>query len=174
MPHFQRGKTRLQPTKWPGTAAPGRRSRRQGRRELRSILRGLVALNNVAKHAHAGHASLRLRRYGGSVELRIDDDGRSCDPAQALGAGGSGLGGMRERMRLYGGRLELQSAAGEGMRLIATIPFELTPICPSLFAGEGPLRTAKQGERSLRNGQTPLSRHFAPPSPPRGEGEQGA
>jgi signal transduction histidine kinase len=82
------------------------------------------ALNNVAKHAQAGHASLHLHRHGGFVDLRIDDDGRGCDPAQALGAGGSGLGGMRERLRLYGGRLELQSAPGEGMQLRATIPLD--------------------------------------------------
>jgi signal transduction histidine kinase len=82
------------------------------------------ALNNIAKHARATHASLHLRMHGGLIELRIDDDGRGCDPALAVGVGGSGLGGMRERLRLYGGRFELQSAPGEGTRLVAAIPLD--------------------------------------------------
>lgn len=82
------------------------------------------ALNNIAKHARASRASLRLRSYGGRVELRIADDGRGCDPVSAIRAGGSGLGGMRERVQLYGGRLDLQSTPGEGTRLTATIALD--------------------------------------------------
>jgi signal transduction histidine kinase len=80
------------------------------------------ALNNAARHANARSAQLRLFARDQRLELRIDDDGEGCDPAVALRAGGSGLGGMRERLRLYGGRLELRSAPGEGMQLSATVP----------------------------------------------------
>jgi len=80
------------------------------------------ALNNAAKHARARSARMRLLASGHWLELRIDDDGVGCDPKLALGAGGSGLSGMRERLRLYGGRLELRSMSGAGMQLSATVP----------------------------------------------------
>ena len=83
------------------------------------------ALNNVAKHAQAQHALLRLVARGGHLQLQLVDDGRGCDPEAAVLSGGSGLGGMRERLRLYDGRLELHSAPGEGTRLRAVVPLNV-------------------------------------------------
>ena len=80
------------------------------------------ALNNVARHAQAHSVLLRLVARGNRLQLQVADDGRGCDPSTALGLGGSGLGGMRERLRLYGGALELHSAPGEGTRLRAVVP----------------------------------------------------
>lgn len=82
------------------------------------------ALNNIAKHARARHVLVRLVARGGSLQLQVVDDGRGCDPETALRSGGSGLGGMRERLGLYGGRLQLHSAEGEGTRLRATVPLD--------------------------------------------------
>lgn len=82
------------------------------------------ALNNASKHAQAGHVLLRLIQRDGQVQLQVADDGRGCDPQQALRSGGSGLGGMRERLRLYGGGLELHSAPGAGTRLRAVVPLQ--------------------------------------------------
>ena len=82
------------------------------------------ALTNVARHARARTALLRLVAREGTVRLQVADDGRGCDPAAALRGGGSGLGGMRERLRLYDGRLELHSAPGEGMRVRVVVPVE--------------------------------------------------
>jgi signal transduction histidine kinase len=58
------------------------------------------------------------------LQLQVIDDGLGFDPQQALGAGGSGLGSMRERLRLYGGQLELHSSPGQGTRLRATVPLD--------------------------------------------------
>jgi signal transduction histidine kinase len=80
------------------------------------------ALNNAAKHAHARTVLLRLVVRGGVLQLQVADDGRGCDPDVALRAGGSGLSGMRERLRLYDGRMELHSAPGAGTRLRAVVP----------------------------------------------------
>lgn len=80
------------------------------------------ALTNVAKHAGARSALLRLVARDGTLRLQVADDGRGCDPALALRGGGSGLGGMRERLRLYGGQLEVHSVPGEGMRLRVVVP----------------------------------------------------
>ena len=82
------------------------------------------ALNNVAKHADAREVMVRLVARGGMLQLQVVDDGRGCDPNMASQSGGSGLGGMRERLRLYDGRLELHSVPGEGTRLRAVVPFD--------------------------------------------------
>ena len=80
------------------------------------------ALNNAVKHANAGSVLVRLVARAGLLQLQVADDGVGCDPERMLGSGGSGLGGMRERLRLYGGALELHSAPGEGTRLRAVVP----------------------------------------------------
>lgn len=80
------------------------------------------ALNNVAKHAQASNVLLRLVVRAGLIQLQVADDGLGCEPAIALQSGGSGLGGMRERLRLYDGRLDMHSAPGEGTRLRAVVP----------------------------------------------------
>ena len=80
------------------------------------------ALNNTAKHAHARTVLMRLIARGGLLQLLVADDGGGCDPEVALRAGGSGLSGMRERLRLYEGSLELHAAPGTGTRLRAVVP----------------------------------------------------
>jgi signal transduction histidine kinase len=59
-------------------------------------------------------------RYGGDhVELEVLDDGR----ARAGGSqGGHGIAGMRERVRLYGGTLEVGSRNGGGFSVRARLP----------------------------------------------------
>lgn len=80
------------------------------------------ALTNAARHASAQSVLLRLAERDGAVHLQAIDDGVGCDVGHALRSGGSGLGGMRERLRLYGGRLEMRSAPGQGTRLRAVLP----------------------------------------------------
>lgn len=82
------------------------------------------ALNNVARHAQASNVLVRLVVRSGSLQLQVVDDGRGCDPETALRSGGSGLGGMRERLRLHGGRLDLHSSPGNGARIRAVIPLD--------------------------------------------------
>lgn len=82
------------------------------------------ALTNAAKHADASHVLVRLVARGGSLQLQIADDGRGFDAAAVFQQGGSGLGGMRERLRLYDGRLDLHSTPGEGTRVRAVVPLE--------------------------------------------------
>jgi signal transduction histidine kinase len=84
------------------------------------------ALTNVTKHAQARHVWIRLTAEEHAVELTIRDDGIGFDPAEAvrlLKDGHFGLAGMRERVELGGGRLELDSWPGEG----TTIGVELPP-----------------------------------------------
>jgi len=63
------------------------------------------ALNNVTKHAHATTASLRVDVESDGVSLEVTDDGRGFD-AEATTTG-FGVIGMRERVELAGGTLDI-------------------------------------------------------------------
>ncbi|GAA4853146.1 sensor histidine kinase [Luteimonas vadosa] len=94
--------------------------------DLQTLLFRFVqeALNNAAKHAHARQARVLLQARGGSIRLRVEDDGAGFDPARVQPGSGSGLGGMQERLRLYGGHFHLESAPGEGTRIDAIVPID--------------------------------------------------
>jgi two-component system, NarL family, sensor kinase len=83
------------------------------------------ALQNVAKHAEARLAEVRLSAHSDTIVLEVEDDGKGFAPAVLIGqaAGiGYGVAGMRERAELIGGRLELQSCPGQGTVLRLTFP----------------------------------------------------
>jgi len=80
------------------------------------------ALTNVARHAHVAEVEVRLEARAEGLELRVEDRGHGFEPASdTLGASG-GLAGMRERARLLGGRVRVDSAPGRGTRLVAVLP----------------------------------------------------
>jgi two-component system NarL family sensor kinase len=81
------------------------------------------ALTNVARHAEAGHVSVRIVATPEQVRLTVEDDGRGFDPSGVPGDR-HGLVGMRERAQMLGGALEVRSSAGEGTRVEATVPLE--------------------------------------------------
>jgi signal transduction histidine kinase len=78
------------------------------------------ALTNVVKHAHATRVSIVLTRKDASVTAVIEDDGRGFDPGNTR-EGGFGLLGMRERVELIGGRLNVE-ANGAGTAVVAEVP----------------------------------------------------
>ena len=76
------------------------------------------ALANVAKHAQAACADIRIQSEGDLVSVLIADDGvGGADPLA-----GSGLKGVADRAEALGGRLVVDSRAGRGTRLVAEIP----------------------------------------------------
>jgi signal transduction histidine kinase len=85
------------------------------------------ALNNTAKHAHAGIVRLEIRVEDHALHLAIEDDGQGFDPAQADGEGiHDGLDNMRRRMEDIGGRFQLASHAGKGTRIELWAPLART------------------------------------------------
>lgn len=83
------------------------------------------ALANVARHACASRAALRLAWHGHALELAVEDDGAgfSLPGAHELTAGGHfGLVGMSERVAAIGGELRVESAPGAGTRIRVTWP----------------------------------------------------
>jgi signal transduction histidine kinase len=79
------------------------------------------ALTNVAKHAEAQRVAFELDIDEGRLRLSIRDDGVGFDPSQRPGDA-FGLVGMRERIELAFGELEIDSEPGRGTDLRATIP----------------------------------------------------
>jgi two-component system NarL family sensor kinase len=84
------------------------------------------SLSNIARHAGATKVEIGLRRRSIYLTLAIRDDGRGCDPQAAFAVSSegrsSGLGGMRDRVRLFGGMLRLDSKTGEGATVSAQFP----------------------------------------------------
>jgi two-component system sensor histidine kinase UhpB len=94
------------------------------------------ALTNVAKHARgATSVSVLVGRSGSTLQLTIEDNGGGYDVAAPGGAGGThgnlpgrrglGVAGMRERLALIGGELEIESSTGVGTAVFARIPLDI-------------------------------------------------
>ncbi len=94
------------------------------------------ALSNVARHARACQVDVSLRWHRDGLILEIRDDGIGFEVADALlndddgaplaGSSGHGLGNMRRRAGLLGGRLEIMSAPGQGTRLRLDVSYDGT------------------------------------------------
>jgi DNA-binding NarL/FixJ family response regulator/signal transduction histidine kinase len=124
------------------------------------------ALHNVEKHAAPTRVRVELQYSGesGLLTLLVADDGKGFERRTLPGPdGGFGLRGMRERMRLVGGDLEVESAPGWGTRVRARL--QLDPVAathqpePDLHAD--PIRVvlvddhplAREGLRRLLEGR---------------------
>lgn len=96
--------------------------------EVETLVFRLVqeALTNVLRHAEVDRATVEVSRAAGLLELRIADQGQGFDADATLvgreAASGSGLRGMRDRLELFGGRLELSSEEGRGTVVAASVP----------------------------------------------------
>jgi signal transduction histidine kinase len=76
------------------------------------------ALTNVAKYAAASHATVNVGRHNGRLVVQVADDGiGGADPDN-----GTGLRGLADRLAVIEGRLEVDSPAGGGTKIIARIP----------------------------------------------------
>ncbi len=81
------------------------------------------ALTNVVQHARARSIDLQLVITPEQVTLTIEDDGLGFDPAH-VPSGHYGLIGIRERVKLLGGRLVIRSSPDEGTQIEVTAPLE--------------------------------------------------
>jgi signal transduction histidine kinase len=79
------------------------------------------SLTNIVKHARAQTVSIAITRKPGAVAAVVEDDGLGFDPAEVR-EGGFGLEGMRERVGLLDGRLQVESGEGVGTTLVAEVP----------------------------------------------------
>jgi signal transduction histidine kinase len=79
------------------------------------------ALTNVVKHSAAKRVSILLQRKNSAVVAVVEDDGAGFDPSDTR-ADAIGLSGMRERVSLAGGRLQVESSPGAGTTVVAEVP----------------------------------------------------
>ncbi|RPI72071.1 MAG: PAS domain S-box protein [Geobacteraceae bacterium] len=117
-------------------------------------------LFNALKHAQTSSARVSLERAdGGGLRLIVSDEGVGFDPNGLNPAGpdgGFGLFSIHERISLFGGRLEIESAPGEGSRFTLNVPY-----CQAVFVsspaddvgalpGSSPKRTVEDESNSIR------------------------
>jgi signal transduction histidine kinase len=93
-------------------------------RELEVVLLRCAqeGLANVRKHAQASEARVTVERTADAVRLEVQDNGCGLAADSLVSDRGFGLGGMRERVALVGGRLQIEGPAGAGTTLVVTIP----------------------------------------------------
>jgi signal transduction histidine kinase len=102
--------------------------------EIRIVLLFTAArelLLNVVKHAGVKQAELCLRQRAGGIELEVRDKGTGFDlqTLKAVDADhGFGLFSIRERAELLGGTLAIDSAPGQGTRVVLSLPLSATKI----------------------------------------------
>ncbi|MFF9477589.1 sensor histidine kinase [Streptomyces sp. NPDC014733] len=102
------------------------------------------AVTNVVRHSGARRCTLRLRQETGpdggpALRLTVADDGVGAARGTT---DGNGLGGLRERLALSGGRLETGPGDGRGFRLAAVVPLPQEEAVPD-GGGNGPADEAE-------------------------------
>jgi len=82
------------------------------------------AVNNVVKHSKARQCSFKIRQTATHTEMSIRDDGIGLKArnAEQGGSSGHGLLGMRQRLELVGGTLDIQSGPEHGTEFIVIVP----------------------------------------------------
>jgi signal transduction histidine kinase len=107
--------------------------------ELETAVYRLVqeGLTNVAKHAGANAVILQVVQREERIDVLVSDDGCGFEPGAKHD--GFGLVGMRERVELAGGELQIESKLGSGTRMMASIP---------VVAGAGSGLDEPSGERA--------------------------
>jgi signal transduction histidine kinase len=96
------------------------------------------ALTNAAKHGHAKRAVIEMHETETTVELTVGDDGTGFDPSTSTS--GFGLLGIRERVELLHGAVNVESCPGKGTKVTASLPAERRP---SQTAAVGRAQTAR-------------------------------
>ena len=79
------------------------------------------ALQNTVKHAHARKVDLMLQATANEVILEVHDDGIGFDPLGSF-PGHLGLRSMQERVSHLGGSFHIESAPGQGTRILTQVP----------------------------------------------------
>jgi signal transduction histidine kinase len=84
------------------------------------------AINNIIKHSEARNAMIDLECDADKCKLRIEDDGKGFDVGEikSIDKYGRGVGifSMKERVALVGGSCAVESAPGEGTKIVVEVP----------------------------------------------------
>jgi PAS domain S-box-containing protein len=80
------------------------------------------ALTNVIRHSEASSVSIKLYKSESGITMSIHDNGKGMLPEIAESVKSLGLIGMRERVRQFGGKIDISSKKGQGTMLTILIP----------------------------------------------------
>jgi len=80
------------------------------------------ALHNIVKHSESQHAHISLKGHTDDIRLTVTDSGTGFDPHAAIRGPGLGLTSMRERLKVVGGQLSIQSKPRGGTTIHAVVP----------------------------------------------------
>lgn len=91
---------------------------------LRTTVFRLVqeGLNNALRHAEGAGQSVRAGLSGSSIFVEVSDEGPGIATERTSGRKHLGLSGLKDRIEILGGSLDVISAPGQGTRLVASIP----------------------------------------------------
>jgi signal transduction histidine kinase len=78
-------------------------------------------LTNALKHAHATDADVTVRYRPNALEIEVRDNGRGTATTDGLG---HGLIGVRERVKIYGGKMSVGTATNGGFVLNTRLPLD--------------------------------------------------
>ena len=84
-------------------------------------------LTNVVRHASANRVRVYLAEKGGNLVLKVDDDGKGISETEISDARSLGLGGIRESVRAFGGKIEICGAPNKGTSISVSVPLEISP-----------------------------------------------
>lgn len=82
------------------------------------------ALNNIEKHAHATHVSVKIKWHQEYLLFTVLDDGNGFDPSQIEYTSHYGLKFMRDRIEMLNGSMDIQSTIGAGTTIMIRMPYE--------------------------------------------------
>jgi signal transduction histidine kinase len=82
------------------------------------------ALTNIKKHSQANMGEISLQYQHDQIVLRISDNGIGIDPGAIPEESRYGLVGLNERVRMLGGKVEIDSQPGKGFSLLTSIPYQ--------------------------------------------------
>ena len=85
------------------------------------------SLTNVARHAQATQVDVALRQRGDEIELSVHDDGVGLSQDDLEKKGSFGLVGIRERVYMLRGRVDIRGDPGQGTRIVAHLPLVSSP-----------------------------------------------
>jgi PAS domain S-box-containing protein len=80
------------------------------------------AVVNANKHASPNAVSILIHRHPGEIRMVVEDDGKGFDVSETLSETQLGLIGMRERARLVGGSMTVESSPGKGTTICVSVP----------------------------------------------------
>ncbi|MFZ6028422.1 MAG: sensor histidine kinase [Chloroflexota bacterium] len=85
-------------------------------------------LGNVSRHSQASQVKMQIDATDSTVKVSVEDNGRGFD-VEALGEqGGMGLKVIRDRVEMLGGMMEVNSAIGQGARILFQVPATKTKV----------------------------------------------